>query len=104
MPNHRQAERLANLQALGFPIDEVIATGRHEDRTRNPKQDAIEALKPDWFVDDELRKLKDLPGVRTVLVDPGHPDSLNTGHDDSFIEYRVRNLREFAERLLAEAA
>lgn len=101
MPSHRQAERLANLQALGFPIDEVIATGRCEDRSRNPKQDAIEALAPDWFVDDELRKLKDLPGVRCVLVDPGHPDSPNTDQDDNFIQYRVADLRGFADRLLA---
>ena len=67
MPAHRQADRLANLKALGFPIDEVIATGHCEDRLRNPKKEAIERLGPDWFVDDELRKLKDLPQVTRVF-------------------------------------
>ena len=102
MPAHRQADRLRNLQALGFPIEEVIATGSCGNRLDNPKKAAIEALKPDWFVDDELRKLKDLPGVNCVLVDPIHPDSPNEGQDDSFVTWRVHSLAEFADHLLAQ--
>lgn len=101
MPTHREAERLANLQALGFPIERVIATGHCKDKTANPKKQAIEALGPDWFVDDELRKLKELSGVNCVLVDPVHPDSPNEGQDDSYLAMRVHDLAEFANRLLA---
>ena len=101
MPPHRQAHRQANLEALGFPIEQVVATGPVEDKTANPKRAAIEALRPDWFVDDELRKLKDLFGVRCVLVDPDHSDSPNQGQPDSYLSMRVADLAEFANRLLA---
>lgn len=99
MPGHHQQTRLANLQDLGFPIDEVIATGSGVPG-RNPKREAIEALAPDWFVDDELRKLRGLDQVKCVLIDPGHPDSPNEGQDDSFIQFRVPTLLDFANRLL----
>jgi hypothetical protein len=101
MPAHRQQARLDNLKALGFPIEQVVATGHCEDRSRNPKQDAIAGLDLDWFVDDELRKLKDLGSVRCVLVDPGHPDSPNDGHSDAFLVARVTNLTQFADLVLA---
>lgn len=100
MPAHRAEMRLANLKALDFPIEQVIATGSHADRTANPKREAIEILKPDWFVDDELLKLKDLGRVRCVLIDPGHPDSPNEGQDNSFLEVSVSSLSAFADFLL----
>lgn len=101
MPSHRQPERLTNLRALGFPIEEVIATGRTADRTANPKLAAIQALRPAWFVDDSLRKLRGLDGVQCVLVDPDHPDSPNTDQDQAFLAMRVGSLAEFADRFLA---
>lgn len=101
MPSHRHASRLANLRALGFPIDQVIATGHCADRTANPKKAAIEALGPDWFVDDELRKLKDLPGVKCVLVDPVHPDTPNAGQDDRYLALRVPSLAAFTDYLIS---
>lgn len=100
MPEHRAEMRLANLKELGFPIERVIATGTPEDKTINPKKQAIEALQPDWFVDDELRKLKDLPGVRTVLIDPEHPDTPNLNQEDSYLSLRVADLAAFAEAVL----
>ena len=84
MPAHREEHRLANLRAEGFPIERVIATGSCANKMANPKREAIQALGPDWFVDDELRKLKDLPGVKCVLVDPDHPDSPNVGQADDY--------------------
>lgn len=102
MPSDKQADRLANLQELGFPIEEVVATGSRFGFAGNPKKEAIEALKPLYFVDDELRKLKDLPAsVRCVLVDPQHPDSPNTGQEDGHLHMRVASLLEFAHQLLA---
>ena len=100
MPTDRQADRLANLRALGFPIDEVVATGSGDGGGDNPKRSAIEKLGLDWFVDDEVRKLRDLGTVKCVLVDPGHPDSPNEGQDDSFLLHRVRNLMEFSGLIL----
>ena len=100
MPTHRQEDRLTNLQALGFPIHEVVATGNGIGDGSNPKRTAIEKIGLDWFVDDELRKLRDLGDVKCVLVDPGHPDSPNQGENDEFLSHRVRNLQEFADLIL----
>jgi hypothetical protein len=36
-----------------------------------------------------------------VLVDPGHPDSPNEGHSDTFVVARVANLTQFADLVLA---
>ncbi len=100
MPGHRELTRLQNLQNLGFPIQRVIATGSARNRGDNPKKEAIEALKPEWFVDDELRKLKELPGVNCVLVNPGHPDCPNVGQDKSYLAMEVSSLAEFTDRFL----
>lgn len=101
MPAHRAADRLANLQALGFPIARLVATGSAKTEGANPKKEAIEALKPVWFVDDELRKLKDLEGVRLVLVDPGHPDTPNPpAAPRDHLAMVVPSLAAFVDRLL----
>ena len=102
MPEEQGPDRHFNLQALGFPIDEVIATG-HSLAGNNPKKEAIDQLKPHIFVDDELRKLKDLEEVRCFLIDPIHPDSPNEGKNDDFIEARLHNLTAFADYLLGPA-
>lgn len=102
MPEHRAEHRLQNLQSLGFPIDRVIATNRAPVRGANPKKEALEALLPSWFVDDELRKLKDLPAeISLVLVDPGHPDTPNPAElPRDHLSMEVHSLEEFAEKLL----
>lgn len=99
MPEHRAEDRFHNLQSLGFPIERVIATGSKFGCTNNPKKEAIEALKPDWFVDDELRKLKDLDGINLVLINPGHSDCPNRGQPKEFLHMEVPNLLEFAQRI-----
>lgn len=102
MPADKQQDRFDNLRDLGFPIDEVIATGSRFGFKGNPKKEAIEELQPLYFVDDELRKLKDLPdSIHCVLVDPGHSDSPNEGQDDSYLTMRVSSLLDFANQLLA---
>jgi phosphoglycolate phosphatase-like HAD superfamily hydrolase len=112
MPGHRREDRASNLARLGFPIDEVIAVGAHTkapawpggDRSvrSNPKKAAIEELAPEWFIDDDLHKLKDLPDtVGTVLLDPGYPDNPSHGQPDHFLRARVHDLGEFAELVLA---
>ena len=99
MPEHRAGDRLYNLHSLGFPIERVIATGSKFGCTSNPKKEAIEALGPDWFVDDELRKLKDLEGINLVLINPGHSDCPNRGQARDFLHMEVANLLEFAEHI-----
>lgn len=101
MPSHRGPARLANLQSLGFPISQMIATGSSGDPDANPKKDAIDRLALDWFVDDELRKLRDLPDVQCVLIDPGHSDCPNRGQDRNFLAMEVPTLAHFAWRFLA---
>lgn len=103
MPEHRAEDRLYNLQSLGFPISRVVATGSRFGCTSNPKKEAIEALQPDWFVDDELRKLKDLDGINLVLIDPGHSDCPNRGQSRDFVHLVVPSLTEFSERILSPA-
>lgn len=103
IPADKHEDRLHNLKDLGFPIDEVIATGSKFGSTENPKKAAIEQLNPAFFVDDELRKLKDLPEhIRCVLVDPGHCDHHNTGQDDSYLHLKVNSLWDFAQHILLE--
>lgn len=105
MPSDKRQDRFDNLLDLGLPIDDVIATGSKFGFTGNPKKEAIEELKPLYFVDDELRKLKDLSSdVRCVLIDPGHSDSPNEGQDDSYLTMRVSSLLDFANQLLAAPA
>lgn len=102
MPADKQQDRFDNLRDLGLPIDQVIATGSTFGFRGNPKKAAIEALQPLYFVDDELRKLKDLPdSVHCVLVDPGHSDNPNEGQDDSYLTMRVSSLLDFASQLLS---
>lgn len=49
-----EAHRLSNLKNLGFPIEQVIATGDSsgEKRLKSPKADILNELKPVAFVDD----------------------------------------------------
>lgn len=101
IPAHRAEARQENFRRLGFPIEQVIATGPVGKGTRNPKKAVIDRLAPSWVVDDELRKLADLNGPSLVLVDPGHPDSPNGPEwDRSHLAMEVGSLAEFAERLL----
>lgn len=51
LDQHNLAARKKNLSALGFPIEEVIATP-HQSTSRSPKAHALEQLKPIAFVDD----------------------------------------------------
>ncbi len=52
MPQSGEPARSANLHDLGFKFDAVIGTG--DSYKHNPKKPYIEALKPDYFVDDMI--------------------------------------------------
>ncbi len=52
MPESVEKDRTENLKKLGFEFDSVIGTGHSKDKNHNPKKSYIEALRPDYFVDD----------------------------------------------------
>ena len=74
-----EAARLANLRALGFPIERVVATGNAQGE-RSPKATAIDKLRPVAFVDDYLPYLRGIRAdVHTALVLRAPNGSPNTG-------------------------
>lgn len=96
MPHEFQPERLKNLRELGFPIREVIATGRAEPGA-NPKLAVIHALQPELFVDDLAHNFHGVPdSVHTALVDQDLWDSPNHDHASPVPSSRHRSLAEFA--------
>ncbi len=52
MPKSGQDFRTQNLKELGFSFDAVIGTGHSHNELHNPKKEYIEALEPQYFVDD----------------------------------------------------
>lgn len=98
MPKQFAHHRLENLQTLGFPINEVIATN-HSNRI-NPKKSYIEALHPAYFVDDILKNFEDL-NVQTELVflDNGFEDTPNKSQQHQYAHRTVKSLKEFAQSL-----
>ena len=107
MPAEFRAARLKNLRALGMPFEEVIATGRDRSLDQNnPKKQAIDALRPDFFVDDLLENFKDLnPGVHHAFIDAGKKNSPNTHWVGSSLHHSTHvSLLNFADFLTAEAS
>ncbi len=93
--------RLANLRALGFPIERVLATG-HSEGERSPKADAIEALRPQAFVDDYLVYMRGLPkDVHAALVLRAPNGSPNVGPELRLVHSTHDDLAAFAAHWLA---
>lgn len=101
IPSKCADDRLQNLKALGFPIDRVIASGSVPHDAANPKKEAIEALRPAWFIDDEARKLTGFDlDLGLVLVDTQSADNPNKGVNRDHLHLSVPNLAGFADWLL----
>lgn len=97
---HERA-RLANLRALNFPIERVIATGNAAS-TRSPKADAIQALSPVAFVDDYLPYMRGVPDhVHRALVLRAPNGSPNEGEELKLAKSIHQNLAAFADHWLA---
>ena len=95
-----EAARLRNLQAWGFPIDRVVATG-HAEGARSPKADAIERLNPVVFVDDYLPYLRGLsPAVHAALVLRAPNGSPNVGPELGLAHSVHDDLAGFTEHWL----
>jgi FMN phosphatase YigB (HAD superfamily) len=104
MPREFAPARNKNLQALGFPVQAVVATGHGAVAGANPKLEALTRLAPCAFVDDLARNFIGLPReVYKALIEPGHEDSPNVGlprvHDSAH-----RSLADFASFWLGHTA
>lgn len=100
MPSKYQLARLRNLQALGFPIEQVFAVDR-TCRGQNPKQSVIEKLNPAVFVDDLAHNFRNLPAqVHKALVHSGHHDSPNTPELRALADSEHASLAAFAQAWL----
>lgn len=80
LPSQYAQARLKNLQDLGMPIAEVIATGI-PCGVRNPKAKVLQRLRPALFVDDFLPFHEAVPEETfKALVDTQAFDSPNNAH------------------------
>lgn len=71
--SHWQDARILNLEAHGFRIDRLVATGGALPGRPNPKAAIINELKPVAFVDDYPPYLCDIElDIHTALVRPDH--------------------------------
>lgn len=78
MPEVCEKDRIENLQNLGFAFDAVIGAGIATDKNHNPKQQYIEALRPDYFVDDLMANFKHIKtSTKFVWLDhkKEHPEN-----------------------------
>lgn len=100
-PQFAQA-RLANLRALGFPIERVIATGSGGS-SGSPKATALAQLQPLAFVDDYLPNFAGLPdGIHRALVLREPEGSPNGGPALQQLHSTHSSLAAFAHWWLAE--
>ena len=96
--------RQRNLQRLGFPIEMVIATGKHADG-KNPKADALHLLRPVAFVDDYLPYMAGVhTGIHRALITRDPNGSPNAGDALALVSSRHNSLRQFSEWWLAQPA
>ena len=102
VPSEYEAQRLKNLQDLGFPIDKVFATpdlGQSE----SPKAETLRKLNPVAFVDDFIDYLVGVPSaVHKALVtrDPNNSPNDNPEHQH-LVDSRHPDLAAFATWWLA---
>ena len=96
-----EAARLRNLRRLGFPIEQVVATGHHEG-ARSPKADAINLLDPVAFVDDYIVYMRGMPRhIHTALVTRAPNGSPNVGADLALAKSVHDDLAGFADYWLS---
>lgn len=82
VPMEYQGARLRNLQALGYPIERVIAANEGSETGRSIKAAALEVLQPVAFVDDYAPYLRGIPAdIHAALVLREPNGSPNTGED-----------------------
>lgn len=90
------AARQRNLESLGFPIAEVVATAGQGGAT-SPKAAAVAQLQPVAFVDDYLPYHRGIaPPVHRALILRGSVGSPNVGPELASVDSQHVDLRAFA--------
>lgn len=101
MPPEFADARRRNFRALGFPIEQLIAVGRHGEG--NPKLEVIHELAPVAFVDDLASNFQGVHcGVHKALIEYGHFDSPNQELDPALADSQHGSLWHFAQWWLRE--
>lgn len=96
MPERFIKDRQANLLNLGMPVEKVIGSGRDDSET-NPKAAHLQEIRPDIFVDDQLRNFQNIPSnICKVWIDHRYSDCPNLGMDRSIADFRFLSLHEFS--------
>ena len=97
LPERFAAARKLNLQRLGFPIEIVMATGKHADG-KSPKANALHHLNPAVFVDDYLPYMAGVrPGIHRALITRDPNGSPNAGEALQSVASKHNNLKEFSD-------
>lgn len=103
LPDRFAAARKRNLQRLGFPIELVMATGKHAEG-KSPKADALNLLSPAAFVDDYLPYMAGVrPGIQRALITRDPNGSPNAGEALQSVASKHNNLKEFSDWWLSTA-
>ena len=93
-PEHHGA-RVRNLQALGFPIHQVISA-HGESSERSPKADALLEWMPAAFVDDFLPYMRGAhESIHTALIDRSPHGSPNRGPELTLARSLHADLQDF---------
>lgn len=70
MPKHAENHRTDNLNSLGITFDAVIGAGHAKHKLHNPKKEYINALEPEYFVDDLMDNFHEISeNVKLVWLD-----------------------------------
>jgi len=93
-PRYAEA-RARNLRALGFPINEVVATSKLE-HDRSPKAETLGRLNPVAFVDDFLPYHRGVgPSVHKALILREPKGSPNMGEELEIVDSKHQDLSAF---------
>lgn len=96
LDDHNLSARKRNLQDLGFPLKEVIATA-HSAPEKSPKAKILNALMPVSFVDDFAPYLQGVDsGIHKALIVRDHINSPNTGEMLQLADSTHTDLQSFA--------
>lgn len=92
-----ESHRFENLKDLGFPIEQVVATGDGA-TGRSPKADVLNEMRPAAFVDDFAHYFVGVdPNIHRALVTREQDGSPNVGDVLKFSDTTHTNLLDFAQ-------
>ena len=98
IPKEAEDKRHENLLALGMPIDATIACGYH--KNVNQKKTYIEAINPEYFVDDLMANFKGIDSnCKHIFIDHQHPDVSFEKSEKIKIYKSFSSLEKFVEKL-----